>query len=199
MKSSLTALLLLFWVCSCNQDEDYKQLNAEHQKLVYALLFRHNPSVVVDKLAERDEIEKLIPTERVPEGNAWTPLAYASFIGNQEVVKLLVAKKANIHCKDQNGNTPILLASLAGSTEVMGELLRAGANVNDVDANGMSTLIIAAAERNAQTVKYLTEHGCNLGQSVGGMNATDFARFYNHQEVKQYLESKGLSGNRYSQ
>lgn len=141
-----------------------------------------------------NNIDKKILTERIAQNtNFWTPLCYASFIGNTKAVKLLIEKNANINYKDNNGNTPLMLASISGNVEEIKILLEAGANINETDINNNTALIHAAAGGNILTVKYLIEKGCELQPKNNGQNALDFAIFYQHQEVIDYLISIGLT------
>ncbi|OON65651.1 hypothetical protein B0919_23525 [Hymenobacter sp. CRA2] len=191
-------MLVLLAVGGCSGQEEYTALQGPQKRLVYAMLFRHTFSVqaAVTELAEDDQIEQLIPTERVGCG-AWTPLAYAAYIGNVGAVRQLLKHGANVQFRDQLGQTPLILACQAGNTDVMRELLKAGAHVYDTDADDMSTLSHAATAGNREAVRFLLGHGFHPDSSREHMNATDFARFYEQPEIKQLLEEQGLEGNRY--
>ncbi len=52
-----------------------------------------------------------------------TPLYWASFNGNIEVVKLLIDANADPNIADNDGNTPLHLASYYGRTDVVKLLL----------------------------------------------------------------------------
>jgi len=191
---SLTILFLLTTI-GCSEKLDKSSRSQSDNDLIEALTYHHEfkVSAIVDELSRTNNIDKKIETERVAQTiNLWTPLCYASFIGNAEAVKSLIEKGANINYKDGNGQTPLILASITGNIEEIKILLQAGANVNDADINNSTALIHASAAGNLLTVKYLIENGCELDSKSGGQNALDFAIFYQHKEIIDYLASKGL-------
>ncbi len=189
-----SSVLILFNI-SCKQNAKVESRSKEDNDFITALTFRHNTSVSVsiDKFWIKKEIDKKIITDRVAEKtNYWTPLCFASFIGNRYAVENLINKKANMNYKDANGQTPLILASISGNIEVIELLLKQkNININEKDNNNSTALIHASAEGNIETVKYLVENGCELESDQ--QNALDFATFYNHKEVIDYLKSKGLN------
>ena len=188
---SLTIILIHI---SCKQNTQRESRSKEDNDFITALTFRHNISVSVsiEKYWSEKEIDKKIITDRVAEKtNYWTPLCFASFIGNRFAVENLINKKANVNYKDANGQTPLILASISGNIEILELLLRhENININEKDINNLTALIHASAEGNIETVKYLVEKGCEMESDQ--QNALDFAIFYGHKEVITYLKSKGL-------
>ena len=59
-----------------------------------------------------------------------TALMTASFYGHVEIVKLLLAAKANINATDHNGITALMWACFTGNIEIVKLLLAAGADTN---------------------------------------------------------------------
>ncbi|MCQ2915054.1 MAG: ankyrin repeat domain-containing protein [Alphaproteobacteria bacterium] len=60
---------------------------------------------------------------------------------NEQVVDLLIDKKANVNIKDKNGDSAIMLAAAnCSKPDVIYSLFNAGANPNDLDAKGRSVL-----------------------------------------------------------
>jgi len=72
--------------------------------------------------------------------SGWTPLHYAARRGYTNVVKLLLAKSADVSAKDKNGRTALDYARTAGHADVV-ELLR-GANIHAEKRNGDSSSTI---------------------------------------------------------
>ncbi|MFN4152713.1 MAG: ankyrin repeat domain-containing protein, partial [Candidatus Sericytochromatia bacterium] len=73
-----------------------------------------------------------------------TPLMFASYRDNVEIVKFLISKGADINAKitegDLIGYTPLIFGSTKNSKEVIETLLSKGANINDKDGNGWNAL-----------------------------------------------------------
>ena len=51
--------------------------------------------------------------------NAFTPLMEAADDGSIEIIKLLLAKGADINAKNEDGDTALIGASFAGNTELV--------------------------------------------------------------------------------
>lgn len=78
-----------------------------------------------------------------------TPLIAASSEGHLEVVKLLVAAKANVDAKDQDQTTALMAAAARGHVDVARELVAvAGAAVNEQNADGHTALMFAYNGKN---------------------------------------------------
>ncbi|HYL76718.1 MAG TPA: ankyrin repeat domain-containing protein [Bryobacteraceae bacterium] len=122
-----------------------------------------------------------------------SPLAGAAANGNLAVVKMLLAKGANVNCVStrdklfqvKNGNillgglTPLLLASAFGPPEVVKALLYAGADVNAKDVRGMTPLMLAVAtdRQDPQIIRMLLAKGASVeAKSDLGETALDWAR-----------------------
>lgn len=194
MRQLVMIMILLLTVTGCSDQPQVD--NKQEQELIQALLYRHEFKVssIVDELIKTGSIDQKIPTERVARtANFWTPLSYAAFIGNVAAVKLFIEKGANIHYTDANDQTPLILAAISGNMEVIEILLQAGANINAMDINNRTALVHAATAGNLLTVKYLIEKGCDPTTPHAKQNALDFALFYQHTEIVDYLKSKGLT------
>jgi ankyrin repeat protein len=55
---------------------------------------------------------------------------YASTEGRTDVVKLLIASKADVNAKAKNGSTALMMAFLRRPCKIMKMLIAAGADVN---------------------------------------------------------------------
>ena len=58
----------------------------------------------------------------------WTALHYASFSGKDDVVKVLVARGADLDAKSPNGSTPLMMAVYEGRESTVKQLIRLGAD-----------------------------------------------------------------------
>ncbi len=132
-----------------------------------------------------------------------TALTLAANKGHTEVVKTLLAHKANIEAKDNNGNTALTLAANKGHTEVVKTLLAHKANIEAKDNNGYTALTLAAYQGHVEVVKTLLAHKANIeAKNNNGYTALTQAAYQGHVEVvktllahKANIEAKNNNGN----
>jgi ankyrin repeat protein len=79
-----------------------------------------------------------------------------------DVVKVLLASKADVHAKDNEGRTALLLAAQHGGSDMIRYLLDQGANVNDKSNDGWTVLMAAVNAGNPHAVKALLEKGADV-------------------------------------
>ena len=85
-----------------------------------------------------------------------TPLIAASGLGLTEIVKLLLAKGANVNKASKEGWTPLYEASINGRANVVKVLLAApGIDVNKADKFGKTPLLTASRNGHTVTVSLL--------------------------------------------
>ena len=109
-----------------------------------------------------------------------TPLMWASGYGDMAKVNVLLAKKADVQARDNDGWTALHHAALGGDgpmspglgsshSQVMQTLIAAGADVNAKTKNGDTTLTMAAAKGQADWVRVLirSEADINAKNSIG--------------------------------
>lgn len=97
----------------------------------------------------------------------WTPLMFAAKNGHREIVRTLLAARANPNLqgvsKPSEGNndcTALILAARSGDVACVEALLKAGAQVNASDLMGTTPLLAA---RNATITDLLIKAGANTG------------------------------------
>jgi ankyrin repeat protein len=72
--------------------------------------------------------------------SGWTALHYAASVGNEEIVKMLLDKKAVVDARAPNNTTPLMMAARSGHVGTIRILLKHGADVrlrNEWDMNAV--------------------------------------------------------------
>ena len=82
--------------------------------------------------------------------------------GCMKVIKLLLARGANVDVPDSSGYTALLLASAGGKIEVFKLLLTSGADIEQPDNYGNTPLILAASGRKYNRIVPLLEAGADV-------------------------------------
>lgn len=159
-----TALLLVEGGADLNAVTDYSESalrlaalgnTPQHEALVKAILARpvnveagQVPSYTSSSCAQRpgdsipgDGSGKVLPMRRA-EG---TPLGNAAASGSVEIVRALLAAKANVNARQPGWQTPLMVAIQAGRADVVRLLLAAGADTTAKDSCGRTALAIATA------------------------------------------------------
>ena len=93
-----------------------------------------------------------------PEGGINTPLHCAVFIGNIEIIKLLLEYDIDIDAVDIDGDSALLLAVHEKNAEIVETLLQKGANVNFQDEDLRTALFYATPKM----AKLIFDHATNL-------------------------------------
>ncbi len=129
-----------------------------------------NRNVVIALINARSGINSPLP-------DGSTPLAWAAYQDDAEVVDLLLKAGAKVNTADEYGETPLTLASANGNAAIVEKLLAAGADAKAVRSNGETALMIAADSGNPQVVQLLIGHGANIEavETVKGQNALMWA------------------------
>lgn len=85
-------------------------------------------------------------------------LIQATFNGKKDIVKLLIAYKADLNVVDFQGKTALIRA-ISANPEIAEVLLKAGADVNIKDNEGISALSIATKYKNKESITMLKDYG----------------------------------------
>jgi hypothetical protein len=91
-----------------------------------------------------------------------TPLVKASFHGQIELVRILLARGANINLVDANADSPLITAIHFRHWDIVKLLLTHKPNVNHVSFDGETALTAAAFQGHLETVKELVAIGANI-------------------------------------
>ena len=118
-----------------------------------------------------------------------TPLAWAVYLDEADVVDLLMQAGASPNTVDQYGETPVTLACATGDFPVLQKLISAGADAKAARWNGETALMIAARTGSLPSVKLLVAHGANVNgaETRKGQNALMWAAAEGHSDVVDFL------------
>lgn len=126
------------------------------------------------------------------QSGGYTPLYLAACEGNPEIVKLLIAKGADVNAKGQDGDTPLMGASARGHQEVAELLLAKGADVNAKLYDDRTALIDTALSDRPEFVKLLLENGADVNaKDTDGVTALHLAAGSDHLQIAKLLLEKG--------
>jgi ankyrin repeat protein len=118
------------------------------------------------------------------------PLAWAAFYDRLGVVRLLLARGANIHAAGYEGQTALHLAAEGEAEEVLAFLLDKGAHANSRDEYGRTPLMLACSSNHLGVAKMLVRHTGDQGlqeRSDLGWTALHYAAHKGHDEVMRFL------------
>lgn len=110
--------------------------------------------------------------------HGFTPLGIASHFGNEEIVRLLLAKGADPNLQSQNGYSvyPIHAAITSDFESIAKMLIEAGAEVNVLQSSRISPLHLAAQNGNIELIILLLESGASVEiKNDMGKTAADMA------------------------
>jgi ankyrin repeat protein len=127
-----------------------------------------------DTAAARAELAAGTEPNGGPSGfpDSYTPLQWAEYHGNTELMALLLLAGADTERRDFNGDRPMLWAARAGRAEAIRLLVAAGSPANtDDDPYGQSPLHLAARSAYAEAIAALIDAGADL-DAVDQSNST---------------------------
>ncbi len=118
----------------------------------------------------------------------------ASIAGEDEIVKFLLSKGADVKALDGQGWTALHWAASGGHSAVVGELLDAGANINVKDQIGATPLHWAAIFDQREAAKVLIDRGADIkARDNQGKTPLHAAAEHDAQQVAPLLLAKGAS------
>ncbi|XP_006874954.1 PREDICTED: ankyrin repeat and SAM domain-containing protein 3 [Chrysochloris asiatica] len=127
-------------------------------------------------------------------GGGWTPLMYASYIGHDTIVHLLLEAGVSVNVPTPEGQTPLMLASSCGNESIAYFLLQQGAELEMKDIQGWTALFHGTSAGHQQMVKFLLDSGANANtrEPVHGFTPLMEAAVAGHEIIVQYLLNHGV-------
>jgi len=177
-----TAVLIVLFGISTRAlcGDIYAAVKADDADAVDALL-KENPGLVASTNYYANDL-------------GWTPLHVAAIFDRKEVVKVLLANKANIEAKDRLGHTPLEQGAMRGSKAVVALLLANKANINARDISKDTPLMVAAVNNQKEIVELLLSKGADINaRNVAGWTALRFAIERGNKEVADMLREHASS------
>jgi ankyrin repeat protein len=121
--------------------------------------------------------------------NGVTPLMAAAHAGQTDIVRLLLAKGANVAAVDRLQKSAMIYAAGQGRTDIVVLLLRAGVDPNAVYVHDLTALMWAAGYGKTETAQALVAAGARGElKDDRGKTALDIAREGNFAETVKLLE-----------
>ena len=121
-----------------------------------------------------------------------TPLAWAAYWDDLEIVELLLKAGADVNAANELGVTPLMLACDNRNAVVVETLLRAGADASAVRSTGDTALMMAARTGSVAVVTHLLDHGADVNAvTPQGHTALMWAAGQGHSAVADALIRHG--------
>lgn len=125
-----------------------------------------------------------------------TALIAASICGNNDIIKLLLEKGAEVNAVDKNAFTPLMYSATSGNAGAVKLLLDKKADVDSISLVLETPLFRAAGNGHTEVVKLLLEKGADANaQSQEGSTALMLAADNGHTEIVKLLLEKGARKN----
>nr|XP_008522981.1 PREDICTED: ankyrin repeat and SAM domain-containing protein 3 isoform X1 [Equus przewalskii] len=127
-------------------------------------------------------------------GGGWTPLMYASYIGHDTIVHLLLEAGVSVNVPTPEGQTPLMLASSCGNESIAYFLLQQGAELEMKDIQGWTALFHCTSAGHQQMVKFLLDSGANANvrEPIYGFTPLMEAAAAGHEIIVQYFLNHGV-------
>ena len=124
-------------------------------------------STLADAIADgrRDAALELVgqgADVNAPQGDGTTPLHWAAYQLDTDLVKKLIAKGASANTSNRYGATPLGEAAKAANAEIVALLLKAGADVDAANADGETALMLSARTGSVDVAKQLIDAGADV-------------------------------------
>jgi len=104
-------------------------------------------------------VRQLLDANTEINNTGWNPLHYAAYGGHAEIVRLLVAKGADLDVQAPNGQTALMLAANADHLETVKILIDADADMDAEDYQGNTAIMLAEKAGFTAIVDYLRSEG----------------------------------------
>lgn len=127
--------------------------------------------------AAADALIKAGSDVNVPAADGTTPLHWAVYHGQIDLVKALLRAEAKVDTRNDYGSSPMMEAATVGNTELLKLLLDAGADVESANPEGQTALMAVARTGNLAAAELLLDRGANVNaaEKWGGQTALMWA------------------------
>ena len=150
------------------------------------------------KCIQRKEVESvraLLESESVSSEELNHGLIIAVNEGHEQILRILLAHRADVNYKPNDGQSALMIATRKGFEKVVRLLIRRGANINGKDNYGETPLMVAAMEGQREVVKVLLEEGTNRNiKNRKGLTAWDLARLRGNIEIANLIKNRKTRG-----
>ncbi len=120
----------------------------------------------------------------------------AAMWGDFDQLKQLIAKGADIHGRNKEGDTPLMLAASTGHKAIVDLLIAEGAKIDTKNNKRNTALHGAAAAGHTAVADLLIAKGAEInGKNEGGNTPLVFASFTGYRGVAELLIAKGADVN----
>jgi uncharacterized protein len=164
--------------------------------------FAESDSAVADRIEAGDRKAALEMIQRnAPVNNAQpdgtTPLHWAVYRVDEELVKTLLARGAKADVVNSFGSSPLAEATRVANVSLVGMLLDAGADAKRANEDSETPLMLAARTGAVKVAELLVGHGAdvNARERFRDQTAVMWAAAENRPEMVAFLISKGAAVN----
>ncbi len=149
-----------------------------------------------DRKAALEMIARNVPVNAAqPDGS--TPLHWAVYRVDEELVKALLARGAKANVLNAYGSSPLAEAVRVANVNIVSMLLDAGADANRANEDGETPVMLAASTGAVKVAEVLVRHGAdvNAREQFRNQSALMWAAAESHPEMVAFLISKGAAVN----
>jgi len=149
-----------------------------------------------DRKAALEMIARNAPVN-VAQPDGTTPLHWAAYRVDEELVQALLARGAKADVVNAYGSTPLAEAARAANVRIVEMLLQAGANPSRANQDGQTPLMLAARTGVVGVAELLVRHGAdvNAREEYRNQTALMWAAAESRAEMVDFLISKGANVN----
>jgi cytohesin len=150
-----------------------------------------------DRAAALEAIHARGADVNATQGDGTTPLHWAVYKVDRELVAELLEAGAKANVTNKYGSSPLAEAAKLGDVALVRQLLDAGADVESPNADGQTALMLAARVGSLEVAKLLVERGANVNAKEAWRQQTAlmWAVDNNLPELTQFLIDNGADVN----
>jgi ankyrin repeat protein len=137
------------------------------------------------------------PDPNLADSDGSTALLWAVHHDDVDLVKRLLAARADVKAANAYGATPMSEAAIVADAAVLEQLLRAGADVDSPNADGQTALMVVARSGNVAAAELLIKHGAdvNAREQRKGQTALMWATAESQPAMVKALLAHGADAN----